>query len=184
MVSSRFELCVTGTRRIMKQWHYFLLVFLFPIVGIAWWWGVFAEARVDAEQMRGPYHYAYLTQYGTLDKLPEAQQTARRELQQQKIEVGAPITVLLTDPRTTARKERTAQVGYLVDASAKVAEPLKLADIPARRVVVAQVHAHPTVAPGKAYSALIQYLDSHGIKLNLPTVEIYQGSDLSVEMGM
>jgi len=168
----------------MKQWHYFLLVFLFPLVGIAWWWGAFAEAQVEAGQMRGPYHYAYLTQNGTLSKLPEAQQTARRELKQQKIEIGAPITVLLTDPRTTARKELTAQVGYLVEATAKVAEPLKLADIPARRVIVAQIHAHPTVAPGKAYAALLAYLDSHGIKLNLPTVEIYQGADLSVEMGM
>lgn len=168
----------------MKQWHYFLLVFLIPIIGIAWWWGVFADAQVEAEQMRGPYHYAYLTQNGALSKLPEAQQAARRELKQQKIEIGAPITVLLTDPRTTARKELTAQVGYLVEAGAKVAEPLKLADIPARRVIVAHIHAHPTVAPGKAYTALIGYLDSHGIKLNLPTVEIYQGADLSVEMGM
>jgi effector-binding domain-containing protein len=169
---------------VKKQWHYFLLVFLFPIIGIAWWWGTFADAHVEVGQTRGPYHYAYLTQNGALSKLPEAQQTALHELKQQKVETGTPITVLLTDPRTTARKEQTAQVGYLVDASAKVAEPLKLADIPARRVIVAQVRAHPALAPSKAYAALIQYLDSQGMKLVLPTVETYQGSELTVEMGM
>lgn len=167
-----------------KQWPYFLLVFLLPIIGIAWWWGAFSEAQVESGQMRGPYHYAYLTQNGALSKLPEAQQTALRELQKQGIASGAPITVLLTDPRTTARKELTAQVGYLVEDSAKVADPLKLADIPARRVVVAQVHAHPAMAPGKAYTALLKYLDGQGLKLKLPTVEIYRDSDLSVEMDL
>lgn len=167
-----------------KQWPYFLLVFLFPIIGIAWWWGAFSEAKVESGQVRGPYHYAYLTQNGPLSKLPEAQQTALRELHQQGIATGAPITVLLTDPRTTARKELAAQVGYLVEANAKVADPLKLADIPARRVIVAQIHAHPSVAPGKAYSALLKHLEAQGRKLRLPTVEIYQESGLSVEMEM
>jgi effector-binding domain-containing protein len=169
---------------VKKQWPYFLLVFLFPIIGIAWWWGAFSEVQVESGQVRGPYHYAYLTQTGTLSKLPEAQQTALRELQKQGVATGAPITVLLTDPRTTARKELTAQVGYLVEVTVKVADPLKLADIPARQVVVAQVHAHPSVAPGKAYSALLKYLESQGRKLKLPTVEIYQESGLSVEMEM
>lgn len=169
-------------QQVKKQWPYFLLVFLFPIIGIAWWWGAFSEVRVEAGQVRGPYHYAYLSQKGALSKLPEAQQAALRELQKQGIASGAPITVLLTDPRTTASKEQMARVGYLVDASARVAEPLKLADIPARHVVVAQIHAHPTVAPGKAYAALLDYLGSQGKTLKLPTVEIYRDSDLSVEM--
>jgi effector-binding domain-containing protein len=167
---------------VKKQWHYFVAVFLLPIIGIAWWWGVFSEAKVETGQTRGPYHYAYLTQKGTLDKLPEAQQTALRKLGQQGIASGAPITVLLTDPRTTARKEQTARVGYLVDASARVAEPLKLADIPARSVIVTRVRAHPTVAPGKAYAALLDYLDGQGMSLRLPTVEIYHDSELSLEM--
>lgn len=167
----------------IKQWHYFLLVFLLPVIAVVWWWGTFAEARIVTGQTRGPYHYAYLVQNGDFSKLPEAQQTALRELKHQKIETGAPITVLLTDPRTTTqRKEWTAQVGYLVAADAKVAEPFKLADIPARRVIIAQVRAHPSLAPGKAYAALIAYLDGHGMKLTLPTVETYEGSELTVEM--
>jgi effector-binding domain-containing protein len=173
---------VAGTRAVKKQWHYFVAVFLLPIIGIAWWWGVFSEAKVETGQVRGPYHYAYLTQNGALDKLPEAQQFARRELEQQGIVGGAPITVLLTDPRTTARKELTARVGYLVDVAAKVAEPLKLADIPAREVIVTRVRAHPTVAPGKAYAALIEHLDGQGGSLKLPTVEVYRDGELSLEM--
>ena len=142
---------------------------------------MFAETSITANQTRGPYHYAYLVQNGDFSKLPEAQQTALRELKHQKIETGAPITVLLTDPRTTPRKEWTAQVGYLVAADAKVAEPLKLADLPARRVIIAQVRAHPNLAPGKAYATLIKYLDAHGMQLSLPTVETYEGSELTVE---
>ena len=125
-----------------------------------------------------------LLQNGDFSKLPEAQQTALRELKHQKIETGAPITVLLTDPRTTAHKEWAARVGYLVPADTKIIEPFKLADIPARRTVIVQVRAHPSLAPGKAYAALIEYLDAHGMKLVLPTVETYQGSELTVEMGM
>lgn len=165
-----------------KQLPYFLLVFLLPILGIVWWWGAFNEVQVDSGQMRGPYHYAYLTQTSDLSKMPEAQQTALHKLKEQNIQAGAPITVLTTDPRVTKRKEQVAQVGYLVDAAAQVGEPLKVADIPARRVVVAHVHAHPIFAPGKAYAALLKHLEREGLKLSLPTVEIYQGNELSVEM--
>ena len=145
---------------------------------------MFAEVHIAVDQTRGPYHYAYLVQNGDFSKLPEAQQTARRELKLQKIELGAPITVLLTDPRTTPRKEWAGQVGYLVAADAKVADPLKLADIPVRRVITVKVRAHPSLAPGKAYAALIAYLDAHAMKLVLPTVETYEGAELTVEMGI
>lgn len=167
---------------VKKQLPYFILVFLLPILGILWWWGAFRDVRVEPGQVRGPYHYAYLTQTSDLSKMPEAQQTALKKLLEQKIQPGAPITVLTTDPRVTKRKEQVARVGYLVDPAAKVAEPLEVADIPARRVIVAEVHAHPLFAPGKAYAALLKYLDAQGVKLNLPTVEIYQGETLSVEM--
>lgn len=165
-----------------KQLPYFLLVFLLPILGIAWWWGAFREVQVERGQIRGPYHYAYLTQTSDLSKMPEAQQTALKKLKEQQIEAGAPITVLMTDPRVTKRKEQVAQVGYLVPATAQVAEPLKVADIPSRPVVVAYVRAHPVFAPGKAYAALLKHLEEQGGKLALPTVEIYNGDELSVEM--
>jgi effector-binding domain-containing protein len=169
---------------VKKQLAYFFLVFLLPIIAIFWWWGAFNEVQVDSGQMRGPYHYAYLTQISDLSKMLEAQQTALHKLKEQKIESGAPIVVLTTDPRVTKRKEQVAQVGYLIDPGAQVAEPLKVADIPARRVVVAHVRAHPTFAPGKAYTALLKFLDAQGLKLVLPTVEIYQDNELSVEMAL
>lgn len=183
MVSSRF-VQVWWIGILKKQWPYFLLVFLLPVIGTSWWWGMFAKVQITTDQVRGPYHYAYLVQNGDFSKLPEAQQTALHELKLQKIETGTPITVLLTDPRTTPRKEWAGQVGYLVAADAKIAEPLKVADIPERRVIIAQVRAHPSLAPGKAYSALIDYLDAHGMKLTLPTVETFNGPELTVEMGI
>lgn len=168
--------------RLKKQWLYFLLAFAVPLVSIFWWVGGFAEVRVEPDQTRGPYHFAYLDHSGDYAKLPERQLEALRALQAQGIAQGAAVTLMQNDPRSTARDKLAAQTGYLVAADVRVREPLKLADVAARRVVVAQVRAHPRLAAGKVYAALLRYLDEHGMKLKLPTLEIYQNNELSVEM--
>lgn len=167
-----------------KQWLYFLFVFLVPVVGITWWWGQFADVTVEAAQPRGPYRYAYLVQNGDYAKLPEAQQTALREMKTQGIAPGAPITLLLNDPRTTPHEQRAAQVGYLVDAAVKVRDPLRLAEIPVRPAIVVRLQAHPRIAPGKAYTALMEHLQQHHLKLNLPTLETWQNGEFILEMGV
>jgi hypothetical protein len=48
-------------------------------------------------------------------------------------------------------------------------------------VVLVRVKAQPLLAPGKAYSSLLDYLDEHHMKLNLPTVELYQDGVLTLE---
>lgn len=165
-----------------KQWKYFLLAFVVPLIGILWWVGAFTEVQVEANQVRGPYHYAYLSNGGDYAKLPDRQLQALSVLKAQGIPHGAGLTVMQHDPRVTPKEKLMAQTGYIVAADAKVAEPLRVADIPARQVVVAHVRATPRLATGKVYSALLEYLDQHGMKLKLPTVEIYQNSELSVEM--
>jgi hypothetical protein len=71
-----------------------------------------------------------------------------------------------------------------VDAQARVSEPLVLGDVPERQALVVKVKAQLLLAPGKAYAALIEYLDERRMKLNLPTVELYQDGVLTVEMSM
>ena len=166
-----------------KQWLYFLLVFLLPVIGIFWWWGAFATVTVETAQ-RGPYHYAYLEFTEDYAKLPDNQQEVIHEFQLQNITRGAAINLLLDDPRTTPRKEQTARIGYLIEPGVMVRAPLKLGDVPARTVLMARVRAHPRLAPGKVYAALLQYLKEHGMKFNLPTVEIYQNSEMTVEMAV
>lgn len=166
-----------------KQWLPFLLAFVFPLLLIYWWWGGFNQASMEISQ-RGPYHFAYLPQKGDYSKLPEKQQEVLGRLQQQGVRPGTPITLLLNDPRVTPKRDWHAQVGYLVDARARVSEPLALGDVPARQVLIVKVKAQLLLAPGKAYSALIEYLDEHRMKFNLPTVELYQDGVLSVEMGI
>lgn len=167
-----------------KQWLYFLLAFAVPLAGIFWWVGGFTDVEVETSQMRGPYHFAYLEHSGDYAKLPDRQLEALRALQAQGIVHGAAVTLMQNDPRTTAKDKLAAQTGYLVEPGVSVREPLKLGDVPARQVLVAQVRAHPRLAAGKVYAALLKYLDEHGMKLKLPTLEIYQNSELSVEMDM
>lgn len=166
-----------------KQWIAFLLAFALPILGVFWWWGAFSKAEIETAQ-RGPYHYAYTVHKGDYSKLPERQQEVWRALEAQGIAPGASVTLLLNDPRTTPKRDWSAQVGALVPPEAKVAEPLRTADIPSRKVLTVRVKGQPLLAPGKAYAALVEYLEQHGMKFNLPTLEIYQDGVLSVEMSI
>jgi hypothetical protein len=166
-----------------KQWLPFLLAFVLPLILIYWWWGGFNQVSFEVAQ-RGPYHFAYMTQKGDYSKLPEKQQEVLGRLQQQGVTAGIPVTLLLKDPRNTPKRDWTAQVGYLVDAQARVSEPLSLGDVPARQALVVKVKAQLLLAPGKAYAALIEYLDEHQLKFNLPTVELYQDGVLTVEMSI
>ncbi len=163
-----------------KHWIPFLLAFVLPLILVFWWWGGFSQASFELVQ-RGPYHYAYMSQKGDYYKLPEKQMEVLKNLQQQGVPAGASITLLLNDPRTTPKKEWSAQVGYLVDAGAKVSDPLAIGSVPERQVLLVRVKAQPLLAPGKAYSALLDYLEKHQMKLNLPTVELYQEGVLTVE---
>ena len=165
-----------------KNWLYFLGAFAAPLVGIFWWVGGFASAKIETNLVRGPYHYAYLEHSGDYATLPERQLEALRALQAQGIAHGAAITLMQSDPRATPRKNLTAQTGYLVAPDASVREPLKQADVPARQVMIVHLRAHPRLAAGKVYAALLKYLAEHGMKLKVPTLEIYQNNEMTVEM--
>lgn len=150
---------------------------------IFWWWGAFNSATVEIAQ-RGPYVYAYGDNVGDYTDLPQKQQDAVKGLKEQGVECGASVMALYDDPRFTAKKQLRARVGCLVDANVRVHEPYHLAQVPSRRVVLAQVNAQPLMAPGKAYSALLSYLDQNHIPFKLPTLEIFQNRVLSVEMDL
>ena len=92
------------------------------------------------------------------------------------------ITLMQSDPRNTPYDELRAQTGFIVDAGATPAAPLKLGVVPSREVAVASIKAHPLFAYGKTYSALLDYLERNDMTLHLPTVEIYEDSVLRVEM--
>ena len=71
---------------------------------------------------------------------------------------------------------------FVVDHVVEVKAPLNLGHQEARRVVVAEIKAHPLLAYGKTYSKLLDYCKAHDMKLKLPTVEILEHSVLRVEM--
>lgn len=167
--------------RVKKQHLYFILAFLLPTLIVLWWWGLFRAATIDIAE-RGPYHYAYLEAQGAYSKLGAKQQQVAAELRKQGIAAGSSFTLIYDDPRSTKTGERHARTGYLIDAAAVPKAPLLVETLPARRVVVAQVKAHPLIAYGKAYGTLLDFSKRQGESLHMPTVEIYQHSVLSVEM--
>lgn len=164
-----------------NQWPAFVFAFLLPLIGVFWWWGGFNSAVVEVAQ-RGPYTYAYMEVTGDYTNLPQQQQEMLKTLHGQGVADGASVMMLLDDPRKTEKKKQRARVGCMVSPDAKVHAPLMLATVPERRVVVAHVNAQPLLAPGKAYSALLDYLKKNNLPFRLPTLEIYQNRELSVEM--
>lgn len=166
-----------------KQFVYFLLFFVVPIIVVFWMMGAFATVTIEQVE-RGPYHYAYVTHTGRYDKLLGKQNEVYLALEAQGVAALEPITLLLSDPANTKKKELNSQTGYTVDVGAKVSAPLLVGDIPARRVLLVKVKANPVLAPSKAYEALTEYLQAHQMKLVLPTVEIYKDKEFSVEMSI
>jgi hypothetical protein len=166
---------------VKKQWPYFLLVFVIPVVAILWWWGLFSSAKVEVSE-RGGYRYAYLDAQGVYSKLASTRNEVLFELKRQGINAGAQVTLVLTDPRTTPYDELKARTGFMVTRDAMPLAPLKIEEVPMRQVAVARIKAHPLLAYGKTYSALLDFAAQHKIPLQLPTLEIYDASILSVEM--
>ena len=164
-----------------KQLPYFLIVFLLPITAMLWWWGLFSSATVSVTE-RGDYRYVYLEAQGAYSKLPSKQKEVLFELGKQNIAAGQQITVVLSDPRTTPYEQLKARTGFMIAENATPVAPLLVDVIPSRKVALAQIKAHPLLAYGKTYSALLDFAKANQITLQLPTVEIFDKSILSIEM--
>lgn len=158
-----------------------MLAFVLPVTAVLWWWGLFSTASVEVAE-RGNYHYAYLEAQGAYSKLADRQKEVLRALKQQDIAAHAQITVILSDPRSTPYQELRAYTGYVIAEGTQVGKPLQVGKVSKREVVIAKIKAHPLFAYGKAYSALLHYIEQHDMSLHLPTVEIYDNSVLQVEM--
>lgn len=161
----------------------FLLAFVVPIGLALWWWGTFADAEIEIAE-RGPYRYAYRVYTGDYSKIPRWKGEVTQALKAQSITPGTPVTALLDDPRTTAVRDRRVEIGYLVPDNARVAEPLRVGQIPRRRVVLVRVRASPLMAPGKAYAALIAYTQAQNMTFKLPTFELYRDGIFELEMAI
>ena len=166
---------------VKKQLPYFLLVFVLPITAMLWWWGLFSSATLTVATSPA-YDYVYLEAEGPYSKLSSKQNEVLFYMKQQNIAHGASLTLVMTDPRNTPYKELLARTGFVVEHVEAVKEPLKLGHIDAQKVAISQIKAHPLLAYGKTYGALLDYCKAHDMKLKLPTVEIFEHSVLRVEM--
>lgn len=167
----------------LKKLLPFLLAFVLPLVLVYAWWGGFnpvdiAEAQAEART------YAYLEHRGDYSKLPELAVEARQALVAAGIEPGLPITVLYSNPDLVDVGERVGRTGYLVPPGSVVKPPLAVDALPARRVLRVQVQAGSLLAPSRAYLALDKHLQARGQGIRMPTVEIYEPSTSSAQMGL
>lgn len=176
------QLVILESVLLKKHWMAFVLAFLLPLLAIFWWWGGFNPVAIK-EAQRGPYRYAYLEHSGDYAKLHPKQQQVFSILKAQGIKPGLAITVLFDDPRTTVKSRLNSRTGYVVEAQAKVGAPLKVADIPARQVTMAQVQAVSLLAPSKAYQALDGYLKARHLALRMPAVELYESPEEVYRIG-
>ena len=167
----------------LKKFLPFLLAFVLPLVLVYAWWGGFNPVEIESAT-RGPYTYAYLENTGDYSELPPLLPRARAALERDGIEPGLPITVLFSNPDLVEVSQRRAQVGLLVAPGTTVQEPLRVAHIPARRVLLARVRAGKLLAPSRAYLALDRHLQASGRGIAMPTVEIYQPAASALRMGV
>jgi hypothetical protein len=160
----------------------FLVAFVLPLLAIYTWWGGFNPVEIK-EGVAGPYNYAYVESTGDYSKLPDKSVEVLNALRRAGIEIGSPITVLYSNPDLVDVGKRLARTGFLIAPGSKVSYPLVIDTIPERRVLVVQVRAGSMLAPGRAYAALDQYLQSHGKGIQMPTVEVYQAANSKLSMG-
>ncbi len=161
----------------------FLVAFVLPLLAVYAWWGGFNPVSIDETAVRGPYTYAYLEHSGDYSKLPDKQAKVVGHLKAQGIAAGQAISVLFSNPAEVNVNERRSHTGFLVPERAVVAEPLKLATIPARPVLLVRVRAAVLMAPSRAYHALDVYTQARGQGIRMPTVELYETSDSALRMG-
>lgn len=161
----------------------FLLAFVLPLLAVYAWWGGFSRVSI-AEEVRGPYTYAYVEHIGDYAELIDQLPRVREALKRAGIQAGAAFTVLESHPEVVARSERRARVGYLVAPGAVVPAPLQIDTLPARRVLVARVRAAMRLAPSLAYEALDHELKRASKSISMPTVELYEASDSVFRPGL
>lgn len=156
----------------MAGWKGALIAFLLPLIAIAWFLGVFAQATVSVTEA-GPYRYVYVAMKGPYYRIDDALQDLNRELTLKRIPHGTPIGIFYDDPRTVPEKALRSRAGYLLAADVKLPKHLPEDFIPRRRVIQVQVSAHPSIAPIKLYRALEEYAQAQGIPMRSPSLERY-----------
>ena len=164
-----------------KQWPYFLLAFLLPLLWTFWWWGAFNQPKLEITQRKG-IHYAYLVSDGEYSKIEDRQKEVYDLLKHQGIEPGQFVTLIERDPRNTPSSQRRAQAGVEIAPAAHPIAPLMEGVLPDRQALVVSARAHPFIAYGKVYGALLDHLKTHGMSLHLPVLETTHDNTLTIEM--
>jgi len=147
------------------------VIVLFIVVSL-WQAGVFTSPQLKLEP-RASYLYIYLERSGPFSEINKAKSDLNKIVSEQKLPVKVPCGVYFDDPAQTQNNQLRWRIGYTVDDSLPITEPLKMDTIPEQLVIVASIKAHPMVAPFKTYPALHNWVAEKGYKIIGPAYEFY-----------
>lgn len=133
-----------------------IVLIIFVLLIGAWHYGVFESVKITVEK-RGPFHYVYLQKQGPFTEISDAWDEAEQIFKEQNLEKGICCGKYLDDPALADPEKLRWRVGYLLQDSVAIQEPLKYENIPEYDYVIASIKAHPMVAPFKTYPALKEW---------------------------
>jgi len=149
-----------------------LAVIVIIIAVVLWKVGVFATPEIVLGQ-KGPYHYVYVDRTGPFSDVPQGYVQADSLIKQQNIEKGLACGSFLDDPSKVDQKDLRWRVGYIVEDSVEIMEPLSFLTIPDHQYLIATIKAHPMIAPFKTYPAMQAWLAESKFTVVGPAYEFY-----------
>ena len=155
-----------------------IIVVVVLFVGVSLWQsGVFSSPELKLET-RPAYLYIYLERSGPFSEINKAKNDLQKMVKEQKLPVKTPCGVYFDDPAQSKNQQLRWRIGYTVEDSLTFSPPLKMDTIPAQRVIVASIKAHPMVAPFKTYPALEKWVAENGYRITGPAYEFYYDDGL------
>jgi DNA gyrase inhibitor GyrI len=151
-------------------------------LGLAAKMGAFAEVKMSTAE-RGPYRLGVLDHTGPYGKIGPVILKAKTMLTPPSgQELGPACGVYLDDPETVKPEEQRSLGGFVIPEGTLVKSPARNVQVLKRRVVVAEVDAHPLVAAMKIYPAIEEWLAANKKQAAGPVVEFYRESGVEAEM--
>ena len=152
-----------------------LTILIIALIFILFKVGLFAKPELTLIE-RGPYNYVYTEHSGSFQKVTEAHEKTEELVNKQEIKIIIPCGVYLNDPSSFEDDMLQWRVGYLVEDSVVVKQPLLFDTISRATYIVAKIKAPPAIAAFKTYPALERWVLDNNYQITGPAVELYYGN--------
>jgi len=143
--------------------------------------GLFSKVHLEVIE-RGPYTIVGLSYKGPYRKIVHRLKTVNAELEASGLAntVKMQCAILYDAPKDVDPKSQQSLVGFIVKNDDLVGEPAKytIERIGMRKVVVAKIEAHPSVALFRSYPKIKRWAKKNNYDFSVPMLEIYHRNGL------